>query len=240
MKKVRNVTFGVIIFPGSNCDMDAVHALRDAMGQEVRTIWHEETDLDDIDAVIVPGGFSYGDYLRGGAIARFSPVMQAVAQHAAAGKPVIGICNGFQILTEADMLPGALHRNTGLQFICQPVYLRVENNETMFTSAYEKGQVLKLPIAHSEGNFFADTDTLLELEDSRRVLFRYCDEQGQLIESANPNGSMNAIAGIINEAGNVLGMMPHPERACEAILGGEDGRGIFQSLIGPEEDAETD
>ncbi len=231
LKRVRNVTFGVIIFPGSNCDMDAVHAVQDALGQEAKPIWHEETSLGGVDAVIVPGGFSYGDYLRCGAIARFSPIMESVQQHAAAGKPVIGICNGFQILTEAHLLPGALHRNEGLQFLCQPVYVRVENNETIFTRAYEKGQVLKLPIAHNEGNYFAESDELLGLEDARRVVFRYCDEQGKVIEAANVNGSANAIAGIINEAGNVLGMMPHPERACEALLGSEDGRGVFESLF---------
>jgi len=216
--------------------MDAVHAVQDALGQEARAIWHEETDLGGVDAVIVPGGFSYGDYLRCGAIARFSPIMQAVQEHAAAGKPVIGICNGFQILTEAGLLPGALHRNEGLQFLCQPVYVRVENNETIFTRALKKGQVLKLPIAHNEGNYFAEPEEALRLEDERRVVFRYCDEQGQVIESANVNGSLNSIAGIINEQGNVLGMMPHPERACEALLGSEDGRGVFESLIGDSEE----
>ncbi|HEY3267874.1 MAG TPA: phosphoribosylformylglycinamidine synthase subunit PurQ [Armatimonadota bacterium] len=224
------MTFGVIIFPGSNCDMDAVHAVTDVMGQEAKAIWHEETSLGGVDAVIVPGGFSYGDYLRCGAIARFSPIMEAVRAHAAEGKPVIGICNGFQILTEAHLLPGALHRNEGLQFLCQPVYLRVENNDTVFTRAYKKGQVIQLPIAHNEGNFFVEKDEALKLETERRVVFRYCDPEGRVSEDANPNGSLNNIAGIINEAGNVLGMMPHPERACELLLGSEDGKGVFESL----------
>jgi phosphoribosylformylglycinamidine synthase I len=225
------MTFGVIIFPGSNCDMDAVHALNDVLGQDARAIWHEDKTLGGVDFVVVPGGFSYGDYLRCGAIARFSPIMEAVREHATAGKPIIGICNGFQILTEAHLLPGALHRNEGLQFLCQPVYLRVENNETVFTRSYKKGQVIQLPIAHNEGNFFADADEVRRLEDTRRVIFRYCDPMGQVNEAANVNGSINNIAGIVNEAGNVLGMMPHPERACEALLGSEDGRGVFQSLL---------
>jgi phosphoribosylformylglycinamidine synthase len=210
--------------------MDAVHAVTDVMGQEAKAIWHEETSLGGVDAVIVPGGFSYGDYLRCGAIARFSPIMEAVRAHAAEGKPVIGICNGFQILTEAHLLPGALHRNEGLQFLCQPVYLRVENNDTVFTRAYKKGQVIQLPIAHNEGNFFVEKDEALKLETERRVVFRYCDPEGRVSEDANPNGSLNNIAGIINEAGNVLGMMPHPERACELLLGSEDGKGVFESL----------
>lgn len=224
-------TFGVLIFPGSNCDMDAVHAVRDVLGMEARAVWHEETSLEGIDVVIVPGGFSYGDYLRCGAIARFSPIMRAVEEHAAAGKPVIGICNGFQILTEAHLLPGALHRNVGLQFLCQPVYLRVENANTIFTRAYRPGDVLRIPIAHNEGNYFADSDVLARLEDSNRVVFRYCDAEGRITPDANPNGSLNNIAGIINEGGNVLGMMPHPERACEPLLGSADGYGVFKSLV---------
>jgi phosphoribosylformylglycinamidine synthase subunit PurQ / glutaminase len=224
-------TFAVLIFPGSNCDMDAVHAVRDVLGMEARAVWHEEMSLDGADIVIVPGGFSYGDYLRCGAIARFSPIMRAVEAHAAAGKPVIGICNGFQILTEAHLLPGALHRNEGLQFLCQPVYLRVEIANTIFTRAYQKGDVLKVPIAHNEGNYFADPDTLARLENEGRVVFRYCDAEGRLTEEANPNGSLNSIAGIINERGNVLGMMPHPERACEPLLGSADGYGVLKSLV---------
>lgn len=223
--------FAIIRFPGTWSDRDTYHVLHNVLEQQADILWHREADLSGYDAVVLPGGFSYGDYLRCGAIARFSPVMEAVVDFAEAGKPVIGICNGFQILTEAHLLPGALHRNEGLQFLCQPVYVRVENNETIFTRAYEKGQVLKLPIAHNEGNYFAESDELLGLEDARRVVFRYCDEQGKVIEAANVNGSANAIAGIINEAGNVLGMMPHPERACEALLGSEDGRGVFESLF---------
>jgi phosphoribosylformylglycinamidine synthase len=211
--------------------MDAVHAIQDVLGHEARPIWHETTSLEGVDTVVVPGGFSYGDYLRCGAIARFSPIMRAVQAHADAGKPVIGICNGFQILTEADLLPGALHRNTGLQFVCRPIHVRVENNDTIFTRAFEKGQVLTLPIAHNEGNFFADQETAQALEDGGQVIFRYCDADGNVTDEANPNGSVNNIAGIINAAGNVLGLMPHPERACEPLLGGDDGRGVFESLL---------
>ncbi|HOC30824.1 MAG: phosphoribosylformylglycinamidine synthase subunit PurQ [Armatimonadetes bacterium] len=224
--------FGVIIFPGSNCDMDAVHAVNDALGHEAVPIWHESESLEGSDVVIVPGGFSYGDYLRCGAIARFSPIMRAVEQHAGDGKPVIGICNGFQILTEANLLPGALHRNTGLRFLCQTVNLRVENTDTIFTRALKIGQVLRLPIAHNEGNYFAEPDVLAEIERNGRVLFRYCDEDGNVTPEANPNGSLNNIAGVVNAAGNVLGMMPHPERACEALLGSDDGLGIFRSIVG--------
>ena len=226
------MTFGVIVFPGSNCDMDAVSALTNVLEQEARPIWHESESLEGVDAVVVPGGFSYGDYLRCGAIARFSPVMRAVQEHAAAGKPVVGICNGFQILTEAGMLDGALHRNRDLQFLCQPVYVRVENDATIFTRAFQKGQVLQLPIAHNEGNYFVEQSQAEALESAGRVVFRYCDPEGRVSEAANVNGSVNSIAGIVNEAGNVLGIMPHPERACESLLGSEDGRGIFESLIG--------
>ena len=224
--------FGVIIFPGSNCDMDAVHAVNDALGHVAVPIWHESESLEGADVVIVPGGFSYGDYLRCGAIARFSPIMRAVEQHAGAGKPVIGICNGFQILTEANLLPGALHRNTGLRFLCQTVNLRVENTDTIFTRALKVGQVLRLPIAHNEGNYFAEPDVLAEIERNGRVLFRYCDADGNVTTEANPNGSLNNIAGVVNAAGNVLGMMPHPERACEALLGSDDGLGVFRSIVG--------
>jgi phosphoribosylformylglycinamidine synthase len=223
--------FGVITFPGSNSDEDAFLAVTDVLGQEGIKLWHKDHDLRGADVVILPGGFSYGDYLRCGAIARFSPIMRAVQAHADAGKPVIGICNGFQILTEADLLPGALHRNTGLQFVCRPIHVRVENNDTIFTRAFEKGQVLTLPIAHNEGNFFADQETAQALEDGGQVIFRYCDADGNVTDEANPNGSVNNIAGIINAAGNVLGLMPHPERACEPLLGGDDGRGVFESLL---------
>jgi phosphoribosylformylglycinamidine synthase len=211
--------------------MDAVHAIQDVLGHEARPIWHESAGLEGVDVVVVPGGFSYGDYLRCGAIARFSPVMRAVQEHAAAGKPVIGICNGFQILTEAGLLPGALHRNEGLQFVCRPIHVRVENNETIFTRAFQKGQVLTLPIAHNEGNFFGDAGAVSALEEGGRVVFRYCDAEGNVTPGSNPNGSLNNIAGIVNDAGNVLGLMPHPERACEPLLGGDDGRGIFESLL---------
>jgi phosphoribosylformylglycinamidine synthase subunit PurQ / glutaminase len=228
---LSGMNIAVLQFPGSNCDQDVFHLFATGLQLPTRYVWHKATSLGAADLVVVPGGFSYGDYLRCGAIARFSPIMEAVREHASAGKPVIGICNGFQILTEAHLLPGALHRNEGLQFLCQPVYLRVENNETVFTRAYKKGQVIQLPIAHNEGNFFADADEVRRLEDAHRVVFRYCDPMGQVNETANVNGSINNIAGIINDAGNVLGMMPHPERACEALLGSEDGRGVFESLL---------
>jgi len=223
--------FGVIVFPGSNCDSDCYHALKDMMGQEVRYVWHRETDIWDLDCAVLPGGFSYGDYLRCGAIARFSPVMQSIQEFAEHGRPVIGICNGFQILTEVGMLPGALIRNRGLKFICQPQYIRVEHSSSMFTCSCESGQVLNVPIAHGEGNYVADEDTLKKLESNGSVIFRYCDANGLCTDEANPNGSLNNIAGIINENGNVLGMMPHPERVCDPIIGGTDGRFIFGSII---------
>ncbi|AEE96817.1 phosphoribosylformylglycinamidine synthase subunit PurQ [Mahella australiensis] len=223
--------FGVIVFPGSNCDSDCYHALMDVMGQDVRYVWHKESDISDVDCIVLPGGFSYGDYLRCGAIARFSPVMQSVQDFAERGKPIIGICNGFQILTEAGLLPGALIRNRGLKFICQPQYIRVEHSRSMFTNMCQDGQVLNVPIAHGEGNYVADQATLEKLEANGQVIFRYCDVQGECTNEANPNGSMHNIAGIVNEAGNVLGMMPHPERVCDPILGGTDGRLIFGSIV---------
>lgn len=222
--------FGVIVFPGTWSDRDCYHALDKVLGQEVRYIWHKETDLSAYDCVILPGGFSYGDYLRPGAIARFSPVMAAVERFAQEGKLVCGICNGFQVLCEAGLLPGALIRNNHLQYRCQWVYLRVENNSSPFTSKCEKGQILKMPISHYEGSYFADEETLRQLEENGQVVFRYSTAAGEITEEANPNGSLHNIAGIMNEAGNVLGMMPHPERCCEAILGGEDGRLIFESI----------
>ncbi len=222
---------GVVVFPGSNCDHDLYHALKHIMGVETRFIWHKESDVSDVDAVFLPGGFSYGDYLRTGAIARFSPVMTAVIEHARKGKPVMGICNGFQILCEAGLLPGALLRNRDLDFICRPVYIRVETTATRFTQNCEAGQVLKMPIAHGDGNYFADASTLAELQANDQIVFRYCDRHGRLDAAANPNGSLEHIAGIQNRQGNVLGMMPHPERAVEAILGSEDGRWIFSSLL---------
>lgn len=218
---------GVLVFPGSNCDLDAYHALHDVIGVPAEYVWHTETDLSGFDLVVVPGGFSYGDYLRCGAIARFSPVMQSVRRFADEGGRVVGICNGFQILCEAGMLPGALVRNTGLKFVSKHVYLRVENNQTPFTRSYTAGQILKIPIAHGEGCYVCDEETLHRLQTENRVLFRYCSPDGELLPEWNPNGSMDFIAGITNENGNVLGMMPHPERACELILGSEDGKGIL-------------
>lgn len=221
--------FGVVIFPGSNCDQDCIHVLRHVMGCEVKELWHKERDLQGCECIVLPGGFSYGDYLRTGAIARFSPIMESVASHAASGRPVIGICNGFQILCEAGILPGALIRNRSLRFICKPVDLKVENSETLFTR-FEKRKLM-VPIAHGEGNFFIHADGLKRLKDNGQIVFRYCDENGDAVAGANPNGSLENIAGIINERGNVLGMMPHPERCSEAALGGVDGRLIFKSII---------
>lgn len=222
---------GVIVFPGSNCDTDCYNVLNDVFGQKVKYIWHQERDLKSLDAVVLPGGFSYGDYLRTGAIARFSPVMESVVKFAGSGKLVIGICNGFQILLEAGLLPGAMLRNTGLHFICKYVNLRVENTKTPFTSSYKHGQVVRIPIAHNEGNYYADEKTLDELNKNKQIIFRYCDEKGRTTAESNPNGSLENIAGIVNEAGNVLGMMPHPERSSEKILGSEDGKQIFESMI---------
>lgn len=222
--------FGVIVFPGSNCDHDAYHVISKHVGQPVDFIWHRETDLSSYDAVIIPGGFSYGDYLRAGALARFSPVMQSVRKFAAHGRFVLGICNGFQILCEAGLLPGALMRNRDLHFICRHVHVRVETTATPFTRLLAPGAVLRLPIAHAEGNYFCDETTLNELEREERIIFRYCDARGQLTEESNPNGSRASIAGICNRGRNVLGMMPHPERACEDLLGSSDGSAIFSSL----------
>lgn len=224
--------FAVLRFPGSNCDQDCLRTLRDSFGASVAPVWHKETEIGGFDAIIVPGGFSYGDYLRCGAIARYSPVMRAVAEEAARGTPVLGICNGFQILCEAGLLPGALVRNRGLHFICRQVHLRLENNASPFTSGGRIGQVLRIPVAHGEGCYFADGQTLRELEDRGGVAFRYCDAEGQIDDRSNPNGSLGNIAGVLNERGNVLGMMPHPERACEERLGSEDGKLLFTSLLG--------
>lgn len=222
--------FAVVVFPGTWSERDCQHSLRVA-GQEADLVWHRENDLSAYDVVVLPGGFSYGDYLRCGAIARFSPVMEAVARHAEAGRPVIGICNGFQILCEAHLLPGALIRNESLQYRCLWVNMRVENVNTPFTLACRPGQVLRVPISHGEGRFYADPETLEEIESSGRVVFRYCTPEGEVTPEANPNGSLNNIAGIVNERGNVLGMMPHPERACEPLMGGEDGLLLWQSLV---------
>jgi len=223
--------FGVVVFPGSNCDYDTFHVLQNVMGQETVFLWHKNHDLQGVDCVVLPGGFSYGDYLRSGAIARFSPIMVEVKKFAAAGGLVLGICNGFQILLEAGLLPGAMLRNKHLKFLCQHVHIRIDNPKTAFSNAGKKGQVLKIPIAHFDGNYYADPQLLAELERNKQIVFRYCDEKGNLTEEANVNGSLNSIAGLINRQGNVLGMMPHPERASERILGSEDGKIIFQSII---------
>jgi phosphoribosylformylglycinamidine synthase len=223
--------FGVIQFPGSNCDQDAYFAVRDILKQPVEYIWHQSASVDGFDCIILPGGFSYGDYLRTGAIAKFSPVMSAVREFAYNGGLVIGICNGFQILCEAGLLPGALIPNIGLRFICRYVSVRVENSTSDFTNLCHNGQVLRIPIAHHGGNYYCDPETLAALEDNDRVLLRYCDEDGNITEEANPNGSLNNIAGILNERGNVAGMMPHPERAVESLLGSEDGLYILKSIV---------
>ncbi|MEN1938403.1 phosphoribosylformylglycinamidine synthase subunit PurQ [Paenibacillus sp. 102] len=214
--------FAVIVFPGSNCDVDMFHAIKDELGEEVDYVWHDAENLDEYDAILLPGGFSYGDYLRCGAISRFANAMKAVQKAAEQGKPILGVCNGFQILVESGLLPGALMRNENLKFMCRTVQLRVENNETMFTSQYEKGAVINIPIAHGEGNYYCDEVTLKELEEKNQIAFRYVD---------NPNGSVSDIAGIVNEKGNVLGMMPHPERAVHELLGGAEGLKVFQSIL---------
>ncbi len=224
--------FSVLTFPGSNCDHDCWHALKNVLRQKVDLVWHKEARLPQgTDCVVVPGGFSYGDYLRCGAIARFSPVMAAVRAHAGRGGLVIGICNGFQILTESGLLPGALLRNRSLKFLCETVHLRVENASTPFSRLARGGRVLAVPIAHGEGNYTCDAETLRHLEDRGQVVFRYCEEDGAVTPRANPNGSLENIAGIVNQAGNVLGMMPHPERVCETEMGGTDGRLIFESML---------
>lgn len=214
--------FAVIVFPGSNCDIDMYHAIKDELGEEVEYVWHDTKSLEGYDGILLPGGFSYGDYLRCGAIARFSNVMKEVVKAAEAGKPVLGVCNGFQILLEAGLLPGAMKRNESLQFICRPVELKVVNNETMFSNVYEKDEVITIPIAHGEGNYYCDEDTLAALKKNNQIVFTY---------ESNPNGSLVDIAGIVNEKGNVLGMMPHPERAVDELLGGADGLKLFQSIV---------
>lgn len=214
--------FAVIVFPGSNCDVDMFHAIKDELGEEVDYVWHDTENLDEYDAILLPGGFSYGDYLRCGAISRFANAMKAVQKAAEQGKPILGVCNGFQILVESGLLPGALMRNENLKFMCRTVQLRVENNETMFTSQYEKDEVINIPIAHGEGNYYCDEATLKQLEENNQIVFRYVE---------NPNGSVSDIAGIVNEKGNVLGMMPHPERAVDELLGGAEGLKVFQSIL---------
>ena len=215
--------FAVLVFPGSNCDIDMYHAIKDELGEEVEYVWHTETDLSAFDGILVPGGFSYGDYLRCGAMANQSNIMAEVKKAAEAGKPVLGICNGFQILTEAGLLPGALLRNKNLKFMCRTVQLKVENNNTLFTNQYEQGQVINVPIAHGEGNYYCDEETLAKLQANNQIVFTYSGE--------NPNGSLQDIAGIVNEQGNVLGMMPHPERAVDVLVGGADGLGVFKSIV---------
>jgi phosphoribosylformylglycinamidine synthase subunit PurQ / glutaminase len=224
------VKFGIVTFPGSNREVDAGIAIT-GVGAEVVHLWHKDHDLQGADVVVLPGGFSYGDYLRAGAIARFSPIMKEVSEHARRGGPVLGICNGFQILCEAHLLPGALLRNASLRFASQWVNLRVENADTMFTNAYEQGQLIRVPVAHGDGRYTADADTLKALEDRRQVAFRYVDRTGRPLPEANPNGSVNDIAGIVNDRGNVLGLMPHPEDAIDPLLGSTDGLGLFESIL---------
>jgi len=226
-----STNFGVIVFPGSNCDHDAYHAMAHVMNAQTKFLWHKDTDLSNIDFLLIPGGFSYGDYLRSGAIARFSPIMQSVIEFAKKGKPVLGICNGFQILLEADLLPGAMLHNQQLRFVCKQTHIRCETSDTLFTRNLSVGDVLEMPVAHGEGNYFTDSDQLKTLQDNDQVVFRYCDAEGQTTEEANFNGSIDNIAGICNTGRNVMGMMPHPERAVEDILGSSDGRRIFESVL---------
>ena len=221
---------GVVVFPGSNCDHDAAHAL-ELLGHEPRLLWHKETSLQGVERIILPGGFSYGDYLRAGALARFSPIMAEVGRFADRGGPVLGICNGFQILCEAGMLPGVLARNASLRFVCKHVHVRVEAGESLLTRGLRPGTVLRLPIAHADGNYTLDDAGLDALERAGQILFRYCDEEGELAVGANPNGAMRAIAGVRSERGNVVGLMPHPERACEGLLGATDGRALLESFL---------
>ena len=223
--------FGIVTFPGSNCDYDAFHAVVDVLGEQACYLWHKSHDLEGSDVIILPGGFSYGDYLRAGAIARFSPVMREVIEHARKGAPVIAICNGFQVACEAGLLPGALMRNDNLRFVSDTVRLRVEHTGTMFTNLYQPLDVLRIPIAHGEGRYVAPEEVLTQLEDRGQILFRYVNAEGEADDNANPNGSINSIAGIVNDGGNVLGMMPHPERASETFLGSVDGLAIFQSVL---------
>lgn len=223
--------FGVVVFPGSNCDQDCFYVIKDILKKPVRYIWHQDTDLANLDCIILPGGFSYGDYLRTGAIARFSLVMKSIIDFARKGGTVIGICNGFQILLEAGLLPGVMLKNRDLHFICRHVYIKTENNQTRFTDLYNAGQVLKIPIAHNEGNYYIDTAGLKELRDNNQIVFRYCSATGEISDQFNPNGALDNIAGIINKKGNILGMMPHPERSSERELGASDGYFIFKSIV---------
>jgi phosphoribosylformylglycinamidine synthase len=223
--------FAVVVFPGSNCEADCFHIAKDLLGCEAEYVWHKDTQLKGADAVILPGGFAYGDYLRAGALARFSPVMETVAEFAKAGGPVLGICNGFQVLLEAGLLPGAVRVNKTLRYICRDVFMRVESNETVFTRLYEPGQIVKMPIGHGEGNYTAPPGVLDALRRERRVVFRYCDGAGRLTDAANPNGAEDAIAGIANSEGNVVGLMPHPDRCSERLLGNDIGRKMFESAV---------
>jgi phosphoribosylformylglycinamidine synthase len=223
--------FAVVILPGSNCDHDAIHAIRTVLGAECEAVWHKETDLKGADCVVIPGGFSYGDYLRAGAIAKFAPILGAVRDHADQGGLVVGICNGFQVLTEAGLLPGALMRNEHLRFVCRDVYLRVETSRSPFTELFAPGDLIAAPVAHGEGNYYADAATIAELERNDQIAFRYADAQGEITAAANPNGSTGNIAGVLNRGRNVLGMMPHPERACETLVGGNGGLRVFQSIL---------
>ena len=223
--------FAIVVFPGSNCDHDCYHTVKHVLGQDVEFVWHEKTDLSAYDCVVIPGGFSYGDYLRTGSIASLSPIMKSVEKYASSGGPVIGICNGFQVLLEAGLLPGSLVKNASLKFVCKWVYVRLENNKSIFTSNMKKGEVLRIPVAHGDGNYFCTEEDLRALKENSQIVFRYCTEEGELTDEANPNGSLENIAGISNKEGNVLGMMPHPERCSEGLLGGEDGRAIFESVI---------
>jgi phosphoribosylformylglycinamidine synthase len=223
--------FAIVVFPGSNCDQDCYHIARDLLGREAEYVWHHDTDLKGADAVVLPGGFAYGDYLRAGALARFSPVMESVAQFASNGGPVLGICNGFQVLLEAGLLPGAVRVNRGLRYVCRDVLLRVENVDTPFTRLYERGQVVRMPIGHMEGNYTAPPDVLDRLEREGLVAFRYCDAEGRIVDNANPNGADRAIAGIANREGNVVGLMPHPDRCAEAVLGNDAGIKMFESVV---------
>lgn len=227
---MSDLKFGIIVFPGSNCDHDAYYALNKLLGFKVHFLWHKDTDLKESDVIILPGGFSYGDYLRTGAIARFSPIMKSVIEFANKCGVVIGICNGFQILLEAGLLPGVLLKNISLNFVCKDVYLSVENTKSNFTKGIEDRKILKIPIAHGEGNYFADNDTLNELKDNNQIVFKYSSDKGKISEEHNPNGSVENIAGIINKKGNVLGMMPHPERCCDPVLKNTDGQLIFNAI----------
>jgi phosphoribosylformylglycinamidine synthase len=226
-----SANFGVIVFPGANCDHDAYHALAHVMNAKTKFLWHKDTDLSGIDMLLIPGGFSYGDYLRTGAIARFSPIMKSVSEFVEKGGPVLGICNGFQILLEAGLLPGAMLHNKELRFVCKQAYIRCETENSLFTRNIEPGKVLTVPVAHGEGNYFTDEDQLKKLQDNDQIVFRYCDAEGKATEESNFNGSIDNIAGICNEKRNVLGMMPHPERAVETMIGSTDGKQLFESVL---------